>query len=82
MLGPRPFASGSAQKQRPESRRRTRSHRTAASPRSEDEMQGPEHLARTFHAVHMRGRRLRAVHVRAFSKVGRTKEGAAADHCP
>jgi len=74
VLGPRPFASGSVQKQRSESRRRIRSHRTAASPRSEDEMQGPEHLARTFHAVHMRRRRLRAVRVRAFSKV-RAHEG-------
>ncbi len=47
----RPLAGGSLLPCRPESRRTTRPHRTPASPRTEDEVLRPEHLARTFRGV-------------------------------
>src|SRR5215218_5664736 len=56
---PPPFAGGSLLPRRPEPRRPTRPHRTPSSPRAQDEVLRSEHLARTFRALRVRGRRLR-----------------------
>ncbi len=57
---PRPFACRRPFLRRSEPRRPTCPHLQAASPRAEDEVQRPKHLARTFYGVRMRGRRLRS----------------------
>ena len=65
---PRPFASGAALLRRPEPVRPAGTRRTPSSPRAEDEVLGPEHLARTLRRASLRGRRLR---IRARAGVGR-----------
>ena len=57
---PPPFAGGASLLRRAKPRWTARPHWTAASPRPEDEVCGPKHLARTFYGVHMRGCRLRS----------------------
>ncbi len=59
MPDPRPSAGGSLLLRRSEPRRPAGPHRTAAPPRAEDEVQGPEDLARPLRGVRVRGRRLR-----------------------
>ena len=56
---PRPLAGGAQLLRRPEPLRTARAHRTPASSRTEDEVLGSEHLARTLRRARMRGRRLR-----------------------
>jgi hypothetical protein len=57
---PRPFAGRTSLLRRSEPRRSARTHWQATSPRPEDEVQRPKHLARTFRTVRLRGRRLRS----------------------
>jgi hypothetical protein len=56
---PPPFAGGASLLRRSESRWSTCPHWTAASPRTEDEVHGSEHLAQTLYGVRMRGLWLR-----------------------
>ena len=58
MPDPRPFACRPPLLRGPAPRRPACPHRTTASLRAEDEVQRPEHLARTLFGVHVRGRRL------------------------
>jgi len=64
----RPLTGGAPLLRRPEPVRAAGTHRTPSAPRAQDEVQRPEHLARTLHRLPLRGRRLR---IRARTSVGR-----------
>src|SRR5215208_1495588 len=57
---PRPLEGWASLLRRSEPRRPARAHRQATAPRPEDEVRRPEHLARTFRRVRLRGLRLRS----------------------